>query len=175
MVEGATMTHGHAITSPSLGLGSIFTRCKKGLIGSLCIPSVEMTRHAAHDLMSGMCRPLPELPKRFLRDARVLVAECFAFLWSLDTPVIVMDIDGTITRSDVPGLLMTISPGIYDHTHGGICGLLARLVGEVILTLEGKGMGGEGGVSYLRGCASTRICVAFAVSRPCDECVCVRG
>lgn len=69
---------------------------------------------------------------RFLRDPRVLVAECFAFLWGVHTPMIVVDIDGTITRSDVPGLLMTLSPGLeYDNTHLGICALLTRIVSEV--------------------------------------------
>lgn len=60
------------------------------------------------------------------------MAKCFAFLWGVQTPVIVMDIDGTITRSDVPGLLTTLSLGIYDHTHSGICGLLTRIVKEVL-------------------------------------------
>lgn len=46
--------------------------------------------------------------------------------------MIVVDIDGTITRSDVPGLLMTITPGlIADHMHSGICELLTRIVAEV--------------------------------------------
>lgn len=46
--------------------------------------------------------------------------------------MIVVDIDGTITRSDVPGLLMTITPGlISDHMHAGICELLTRIVAEV--------------------------------------------
>ncbi|CAM9877922.1 unnamed protein product, partial [Phaeothamnion confervicola] len=62
---------------------------------------------------------------RFPRDKRVLVAECFVFLWSAaDARVIAVDIDGTITRSDLPGLLMTFSPGTIDHTHEGVCACL---------------------------------------------------
>eukprot|EP00752_Nemacystus_decipiens_P014390 g12799.t1 len=68
---------------------------------------------------------------RYLRDPRVLVAECFAFVWGVNTPMIVVDIDGTITRSDVSGLLMTLTPGLLtDRTHLGICKLLARMVDE---------------------------------------------
>ncbi|CAM9894182.1 unnamed protein product [Ectocarpus sp. 8 AP-2014] len=68
---------------------------------------------------------------RYLRDPRVLVAECFAFVWDVNTPMIVVDIDGTITRSDVSGLMMTLSPGLVtNHTHEGICSLLARMVDE---------------------------------------------
>lgn len=63
----------------------------------------------------------------------MLVAECFAFLWPVNAPMIVVDIDGTITRSDVPGLLMTLSPGILtDHTHTGICKVLSRMVDEEV-------------------------------------------
>lgn len=82
-------------------------------------------------------RPLPRTHslagRRYLRDPRVLVAECFAFVWGVSTPMIVVDIDGTITRSDVPGLLMTLRPGlIADQTHAGICPLLARMVDEEV-------------------------------------------
>ncbi|CAM9601266.1 unnamed protein product [Scytosiphon promiscuus] len=68
---------------------------------------------------------------RYLRDPRVLVAECFAFVWGVNQPLIVVDIDGTITRSDVSGLLMTLTPTLVaDRTHAGICPLLARMVEE---------------------------------------------
>lgn len=61
------------------------------------------------------------------------MAECFAFVWDVNTPMIVVDIDGTITRSDVSGLVMTLSPGlITNHTHSGICSLLARMVDEAV-------------------------------------------
>lgn len=74
---------------------------------------------------------------RYLRDPRVLVAECFAFVWGVNTPMIVVDIDGTITRSDVSGLLMTLTPGLLtDRTHLGICKLLARMVDEAVSKLR---------------------------------------
>lgn len=66
----------------------------------------------------------------------MLVAECFAFVWGVNTPMIVVDIDGTITRSDVSGLLMTLTPGLLaDRTHLGICKLLARMVDEAVSSL----------------------------------------
>jgi hypothetical protein len=37
----------------------------------------------------------------------VLVAECFAFAFDAKDKLLVVDIDGTITKSDVQGLLMT--------------------------------------------------------------------
>lgn len=71
--------------------------------------------------------------KRYSRDPRVLVAECSAFLWEVDAPIIVVDIDGTITRSDVRGLLMTLTPKlVLDHTHAGICQLLDRMAEEEV-------------------------------------------
>lgn len=61
------------------------------------------------------------------------MAECFAFVWGVNQPLIVVDIDGTITRSDVSGLLMTLTPGfVTDRTHSGICPLLARMVEEAV-------------------------------------------
>lgn len=63
----------------------------------------------------------------------MLVTECFAFVWGVNTPMLVVDIDGTITRSDVSGLIMTISPGlITDRTHAGICRTLARMVDKEV-------------------------------------------
>lgn len=67
---------------------------------------------------------------RFRGEMRVLVAECFAFRWDVGDRLLVVDIDGTITKSDVPGLLMTFSPGSLDHTQPGICSLLHHISAE---------------------------------------------
>ncbi|CAM9448662.1 unnamed protein product [Chrysoparadoxa australica] len=67
---------------------------------------------------------------KFQGDRRVLVAECFAFLMEKTDPMVVVDIDGTITKSDVPGLVMTLSPGTLDHTQPGICKLLNDVAEE---------------------------------------------
>jgi phosphatidate phosphatase PAH1 len=45
----------------------------------------------------------------------VLVAECFAFAFDAKDKLLVVDIDGTITKSDVQGLLMTFR--YCKHTH----------------------------------------------------------
>jgi phosphatidate phosphatase LPIN len=43
------------------------------------------------------------------------------FLWSTSDLLVVSDIDGTITKSDVVGLLDSIAVESYGHTHSGVC------------------------------------------------------
>jgi LNS2 (Lipin/Ned1/Smp2) len=59
---------------------------------------------------------------RFRGDTRVLVAECFAFAFDAKDKLLVVDIDGTITKSDVQGLLMTFR--YSKHIHHAYCELL---------------------------------------------------
>ena len=43
------------------------------------------------------------------------------FLWSTSDLLVVSDIDGTITKSDVVGLVDSIAVESYGHTHSGVC------------------------------------------------------
>lgn len=50
------------------------------------------------------------------------------FLWSHDDLLVVSDIDGTITKSDVVGLVDSIGmDGGFGHTHNGVCGFYTEL------------------------------------------------
>ena len=49
------------------------------------------------------------------------------FLWKSSDHVIVSDIDGTITKSDVVGLVDSIAVENYGHTHPGVCKLFGEL------------------------------------------------
>jgi hypothetical protein len=51
-------------------------------------------------------------------------------LWDVDDHVVVSDIDGTITKSDVIGYIDTVQLGKYDYTHEGICRLYSHLHGQ---------------------------------------------
>ena len=48
-------------------------------------------------------------------------------LWDAHDKVVVTDIDGTITKSDVIGYIDTVQLGKYDYTHQGICRLYSHL------------------------------------------------
>ena len=53
-------------------------------------------------------------------------AECCIFLWRYDDRVVVCDVDGTITRTDVIGFIGTIRGGtaVHEHTHPGVCSFM---------------------------------------------------
>ena len=65
----------------------------------------------------------------------VRFAECLLFVWNFDDVVVVSDVDGTITRSDVKGHLNTtllIKAGYApnSYAHPGICALFSHLAKE---------------------------------------------
>jgi len=55
-------------------------------------------------------------------------AAAFCFLWSVHDKVIISDIDGTVTKSNVIGFVSTIVTEKYGHVHDGICCLFTELV-----------------------------------------------
>jgi len=54
--------------------------------------------------------------------------EANLYLWDSSDSVIVSDIDGTVTKSDVSGVLDTIFREAYTHVHRGICKFFTDLV-----------------------------------------------
>jgi phosphatidate phosphatase LPIN len=57
-----------------------------------------------------------------------LVAECDAFLWRYNQKLVIFDIDGTITRSDVVGYVETVFRGSFTYHHPGVSQFLSSLV-----------------------------------------------
>jgi hypothetical protein len=53
--------------------------------------------------------------------------ECTLYLWDASDSVIVSDIDGTITKSDVGGVMDTVVTERYTHAHKGVCKLYTDL------------------------------------------------
>jgi hypothetical protein len=50
------------------------------------------------------------------------------WVWPRNSNVVIMDIDGTITRSDVKGYIQTVYLGLYSYIHDGIIEFLNYLV-----------------------------------------------
>lgn len=55
------------------------------------------------------------------------VAEFSVFLYDKTDKIVIMDVDGTVTRSDVRGYVESVYFGIYDYTHEGIVTFLNSL------------------------------------------------
>ena len=58
----------------------------------------------------------------------IATAEAFLYLWSARDSIVVVDIDGTITKSDVRGVLDTVLQDNFKHIHSGVCKFFHDLV-----------------------------------------------
>mmetsp|Transcript_8616 Transcript_8616/g.12856 ORF Transcript_8616/g.12856 Transcript_8616/m.12856 type:complete len:468 (-) Transcript_8616:84-1487(-) len=54
-------------------------------------------------------------------------AECSVYLWSVTDKIVVVDIDGTLTKSDVRGYVETVYLGRYDYVHEGAVSFFSLL------------------------------------------------
>lgn len=57
-------------------------------------------------------------------------AECSVYLWNYSDKIVVVDIDGTLTRSDVRGYVETVYLGRYDYVHDGAVTFFSTLEKE---------------------------------------------
>lgn len=72
-----------------------------------------------------------------LDDNRVVgVALANIYLWKHTDSIVVSDIDGTITKSNVRGLIDTVMTDTYRHCHEGICNLLTQLASQQHPTID---------------------------------------
>lgn len=55
------------------------------------------------------------------------VSSCI-YLWSVNDKIMVVDIDGTVTKSDVRGVISSIVTEKYDHVHDGVCQFFTNIV-----------------------------------------------
>ena len=55
-------------------------------------------------------------------------AEAFVFLWSVHDTIVISDIDGTVTKSDIRGVIDTLLTETYGHVHEGVCSFFSELV-----------------------------------------------
>jgi hypothetical protein len=60
--------------------------------------------------------------------ASIAQAEAYVFLWSVHDTIVISDIDGTVTKSDVRGVIDTLFTESYSHIHEGVCSLFTDLV-----------------------------------------------
>lgn len=58
----------------------------------------------------------------------VATAEAHLYLWSSSDSIIVSDIDGTITKSDVRGVIDTVIQDKFEHVHDDICKLFQSIL-----------------------------------------------
>ena len=68
--------------------------------------------------------------KRFYQDTPVGLAEAHVYLWSVYDRIVISDIDGTVTKSDVRGVIDSIILKSYVHAHDGVCEFFSKLVNE---------------------------------------------
>ena len=78
------------------------------------------------------------------KEERIASAEAFLYLWSARDSVIVCDIDGTITKSDVRGVLDTVVQDNFKHIHKGVCKFLNKLM-STFETIGDEDEGSSGG------------------------------
>ncbi len=55
-------------------------------------------------------------------------ATAFIYSWGVNDKIVVVDIDGTVTKSDVRGVVSSIITEKYDHVHCGVCAFFSNLV-----------------------------------------------
>ena len=58
----------------------------------------------------------------------VATAEAHIYLWSSNNSIIVSDIDGTVTKSDVRGVIDTVIQDKFEYCHQGICKLFHEML-----------------------------------------------
>jgi hypothetical protein len=69
---------------------------------------------------------------------RCAIAPCHVHLWSTQDRVVVMDIDGSITKSNLLGLMDTLVTEAYTYCHDGVCQFLSRLTDGTSLPSGGQ-------------------------------------
>lgn len=65
-------------------------------------------------------------------ECRQQVAEARIFLWTPDKPVVVCDVDGTITRTDVRGFVDSVVADSPTVAHAGVCRFFASLDANIV-------------------------------------------
>jgi phosphatidate phosphatase LPIN len=71
-------------------------------------------------------------------DSFVAVAPVRVHVWSARDQVSVVDIDGTITKSNVRGVMDTVVTGAYEHCHDGVCQFLSSVPRSRFLYLTSR-------------------------------------
>jgi len=54
--------------------------------------------------------------------------EAYVYLWSVHDTIVISDIDGTVTKSDVRGVIDSIFTEKYGHVHDGVCSFFSEIV-----------------------------------------------
>jgi phosphatidate phosphatase LPIN len=79
----------------------------------------------------------------------VATAEAHLYLWRSCDSVVVSDVDGTVTKSDIRGVIDTLLQDKFQHVHDGICKFYHEVMdaGNQIKSDPNRGVvGGDGGV-----------------------------
>ena len=54
------------------------------------------------------------------------IAEAYIYLWNVNDSILVSDIDGTVTKSDVRGFIDSVVTKTYIHAHHGVCAFFSK-------------------------------------------------
>ena len=87
----------------------------------------------------------------------------FLYLWQASLPVVIFDIDGTVTLNDAAGHATNLLPGDASPTHAGVCQLVCELHarGYALLYLTSRPLLGVAGIERTR-----RFLFEVAVDQP---------
>lgn len=72
-------------------------------------------------------------------DDLIGVAPIHIYSWSSCDRIIIIDIDGTITRSNIRGVVDTVLTEQYQHCHDGVCEFFSSLLAETTNKSESSG------------------------------------
>jgi len=94
--------------------------------------NVEHSQSALETLVA-MLQPGRNTTARYLlldgsEDSILAVAPLCVHVWSSNDQVLVVDIDGTITRSNIRGVVDTVLTEQYLHCHAGVCKFFTQLL-----------------------------------------------
>ena len=64
------------------------------------------------------------------QDTPIGLAEANIFLWSVHDRIVISDIDGTVTKSDVRGVIDSIILKSNSYAHDGVCEFFSKIVNE---------------------------------------------
>lgn len=102
---------------------------KKGTVSFVIGESLKPPSNTLQELLKFTSKGKNSIRYSLFDNQQILAtAHASLYVWSVDTHVIVCDLDGTVTKSNARGVLDTMVLESYTHAHDGVCEFLTNLV-----------------------------------------------